>query len=158
MDEKGVSLVELVVSGALVGVLVLASGFSYQGWLGRYRVEKMTNELYADLMQARLKALQSNRQHYVTLDGNSYTIMEDTNDNGCNDTGDSPLPGFPKPVAHVLCKNGIGNRIDFDKRGFMSQSKTLWFTSSFEPDYDCMKVSRARIIMGRYESGVCIAK
>ncbi|TAN43386.1 MAG: hypothetical protein EPN25_00990 [Nitrospirae bacterium] len=158
MDEKGISLVELVISGALVGVLVVASGFSYRGWIGRYRVEKITNELYADLMHARLKALQTNRQHYVMLEGSSYTVMEDTNDNGCSDAGDSPLPGFPKPVPHALCNNGTGNRIDFDKRGLMSQSKTLWFTSSFEPDYDCMKVSRARIIMGRYENNACVVK
>jgi prepilin-type N-terminal cleavage/methylation domain-containing protein len=158
MGEKGVTLIELSVVLGVVGVLIAATAFAYQGWVGRYKVEKATCDLYADLMRARLLALQTNRYHFAVLNDYSYSIIEDTNENGSNDSGDRLLPTFPKPLEHLLCKNGNGNGLTFDKSGMISQIRTVWFTSSSEPDYDCMKISRSRIIMGQYANSVCVTK
>jgi len=162
MREKGATLIELSIVLGVVGILIAATAFAYRGWMERYKVEKATCELYADLMRARLLAIQTNRHHFAVLNDYSYSITEDTNDNGSNDSGDRLLPNFPKSLDHLLCKNGNGNGLTFDKRGMISQLRTLWFDSSSEaePDYDCMKISRSRIIIGRYKSGAgeCIAK
>jgi len=155
MRDEGSSLIELSVVLAVIGLLVAATAYSYQGWIGKYRVEKATCELYTDLMQARLKAMQTNRDHFAVLDATSYSIVEDTNENGDRDGGDNVLPSFPKSLDHVLCKNGTGNTLTFERRGMISQIRTLWFTSSADPGLDCMKVSRSRIIVGRYEGGEC---
>lgn len=158
MREKGATLIELSIVLGVIGVLIAATAFAYQGWMGRYRVEQATCELYTDLMRARLLAVQTNRHHFAVLNDYSYSITEDTNENGSNDSGDRLLPTFPKPLANLLCKNGNGNGLTFDKHGMISQIRTVWFDSTSEPDYDCMKISRSRIIMGRYENGVCVAK
>lgn len=155
MGKTGATLVELLIVLTVMGLLAAATAFSYQGWIGRYRVEKATCELYSDLMHARVLAMQTNRDHFAILEDRSYRILEDTNNNGRDDGGDILLPSFPKPVEYVLCKNGSGNKLTFDRRGLMSQARTLWFTSGSGPDCDCMKVSRSRIIMGRYEAGEC---
>jgi prepilin-type N-terminal cleavage/methylation domain-containing protein len=159
MKNDGVTLIELLVVVSILSISVVAAGFSYQDWMGRYRIEKATKDLYTDLMNARVLAMQTNRQHFAVLDGFSYSIVEDTNDNEVYDAGDKPLPQFPKSVDYLLDKNGSGNRIDFDKRGLIAQSRTLRFTSSCpDPDFDCMKVSRTRIIMGQYKNSECIAR
>ncbi|MBA4373432.1 MAG: hypothetical protein C0402_11305 [Thermodesulfovibrio sp.] len=158
MREQGTTLIELSMVLGVIGVLIATTALAYQGWLGRYKVEKATCELYTDLMQARLLAIQTNRHHFAVLNDFSYSIAEDTNDSGSRDSGDRLLPNFPKPLTHLLCKNGIGNGLTFDKRGMISQIRTLWFTSSTYPDYDCMKISRSRIVVGQYEGGACNAK
>lgn len=151
-------MIELAIVLGIVGGLIAATAFAYQGWMGRYRVERATCELYTDLMQARLRAIQTNHHHFAVLDDYSYSITEDTNDSGSHDNGDRLLPNFPKPLEYLLCKNGNGNGLTFEKRGMISQIRTVWFTSSSDPDYDCMKISRSRIIMGRYENGACTAR
>lgn len=94
MREQGATLIELSVVLGVVGVLVAATAFSYQGWMGRYKVEKATCELYTDLMRARLLAIQTNRHHFAVLNDYSYSVTEDTNGNGSNDSGDRLLPAF----------------------------------------------------------------
>ncbi|MDA8084257.1 MAG: GspH/FimT family pseudopilin [Nitrospiraceae bacterium] len=157
MREEGVTVIELAVALAVAGCLAAATVFAYQDWMGRYRVEKATCELYADLMAARLRAMQTSRNHFVVLGDLSYSILEDTNDNGENDNGDRLLPMFPKEVAYALSRNGSAN-VTLDRQGLISQQQTLRFVSSTDPDYDCMKVSRSRIIMGRYQGSSCVAR
>ncbi|MGC2062260.1 MAG: GspH/FimT family pseudopilin [Thermodesulfovibrionales bacterium] len=160
MREKGATFIELSIVLGVVGALIAATAFAYQGWIGRYKVEKATCELYTDLMRARLLAMQTNRYHFAVLNDYSYSIVEDTNETGRNDSGDRLLPTFPKPLDNLLHKNNSGNGLTFDKHGMILQPRTVWFDPSSESDYDCMTISHSRIIMGRYDSvaGDCIAK
>src|ERR1700690_4184294 len=100
-------------------------------------------------MHARLMAMQTNRKHFAELDNFSYAIAEDTNHNDRYDAGDALLTGFPKPIEYELCDNGTGKRIDLDEWGMISQLRTLLVKSSgLEADFNCLKVSRERIILG----------
>ena len=38
-QEAGITLVELIIVIAIIGILVIALGFSFQDWMGKYRVE-----------------------------------------------------------------------------------------------------------------------
>ncbi len=163
MRNDGVTYIELSLIVGIVSILFVATGFSYQGWMGMYKIEKTTKELYADLMRARLLAMQTNRKHFALLDKFSYAIAEDTNDTDRYDAGDALLPGYPKAVEYEIRDNGSVNRIDLDKRGLISQLRTLRVNSDgLVPDYNCLKVSMSRIIMGRYDPGdkkeVCVPK
>lgn len=161
MKEKGMTIVELIIVIAIIGVLISSLGYSYDGWMTKYSIESTTKELYSDLMNARARATYMSLDHYAVLSGGSYSIVEDTNDNSVYDPGvDGTLPGFPKRVAHPLDWNDkhIVSKIIFDKRGHMEELRTIWVTSSSAPDYNCMKVSKTRIIMGWYTGGECYAK
>lgn len=174
MRERGATVIELSLVLTVIGVLAAATAYSYQGWIEKYRIEKATCQLYTDLMQARLMAMQTNKNYIVALDYFSYSIAEDINENGKIDSGDRLLPDFPKPFEQPLCRNNTGNDLVFDTRGMISKQRKLWFidssnpafdctkgtqpVSSSQPDYDCMKVSRSRIIMGRYDGTECVPK
>ena len=49
-NNQGVTLVELLVVISVVVIFAVAFGLSYQGWLGRFRVESAAKQLHADLM------------------------------------------------------------------------------------------------------------
>ncbi len=156
MNKNGITLVEMVVTMAVIAILIASAGFSYDKWMGNYEVESEATELYADQMRARLMAIQKDRKHFFTTDGTSYTIFEDRDENGSADPGEE-LPSFPKKVKHTLNSN-IASPLTFNTRGMLSVQRTLHFDltdSGLDPDYDCMKISRTRIILGRYDGSYC---
>jgi hypothetical protein len=53
-------------------------------------------------------------------------------------------------VELPLSWNGNGNKVIFEKDGLMSNLRTIVVRSTVGPDYDCVKVSTTRIIMGQY--------
>jgi len=152
MKDHGVTLVELAVAISVVGVLIAVLVFDYRDWAKRYNVESTTKEFYSDLMRARMKAISTGREHYVILGKNSYSIVEDTNDNEDYDDGDTPLPAYPKRVGCELDWNNkfAVSRVSFDKRGVVSGLRTIWVASAADAEFSCIKVSMTRIVMGKY--------
>ena len=174
MNDKGVSLIELLVVAAVVGILAVALGFTYVGWVGAYKMEKATKDLYTDLMNARSLALTQNRMYFATLvDGNNYSVTPDTNDSTALDAGDVIMPSYPKRVQYAISWNGaapVNRSISFDKRGVIGVVGTTPFpadpvitlatSADVDPDYNCIVISQTRINMGKRNlgTGVCDVK
>jgi len=165
INSRGSTMIELLVAVCIIATLATAIGFSYADWMGKYKVEKATKELYADLMNVRCMAMTKNCDHFVDFNspapsaGNgTYRIAEDTNgdDEGDADAdgiidaaGHTILPSFPKTVAYPIANNFTSKIINFDKRGIVQPSGTICFFTDNEPDYDCIVISQTRIIMGK---------
>lgn len=177
MKERGITLIELIVVISIIGILIVAFGFSFKKWMEKYRIEKQMREMYSDLLNFKTKAMQRNRVHFIVLNNNSYTIYEDTNPvpdgNDTLETGADTkmlsknllypiVATFELPATlridqrGLLGKNGIGVlRIDFG-----------WFSKEFrdkEPpdsDYDCLNLKETRINMGKWNDNdkVCEEK
>lgn len=164
MNNRGITLIELIVVVTIIGILVVALGFEFVGWMGRYRIESQIKNIYMDMMNTRTRAMQRNRTHCAdfpttTPTTTQYRIREDTDEN--NDctiiAGDTVLPTYPKTVEYAMTDTGgsiTTLRITFDTRGTIQTGTTLCLSTTTDPDYDCIEISQTRINMGKLTTSI----
>ncbi len=152
-NEEGITLVELIVVISIIGILVVALGFSFQGWMGSYNVESQMRSMYIDLMNARTRAMQRNRVHFVNLSATQYTIYEDTYNatDATNPDGDGILqtgsdftfllkslnPRYP------ITWSNSGDpvpQIQFNKKGLANDTRYICCNSAANADYNCIGI------------------
>ena len=167
MKNTGFSLVELITVMAILGILLGIAGIFGYDWLERYRVEGQTKELYADLMNTRVRALQRNRVFIVDLQAaNQYAIYEDTNPSPDGDGDLQPMEDTlvsQKPTRFPLQHHlgGFGPRMfKFEQNGLVSRNGSIRFDSSVDPFSDCIVLFSTRILMGKWNSltSKCVAQ
>ncbi len=154
MNNKGLSLTELSVTVCITGTLLAASFISFETWLSKYKIETTLKEIYADLMKARVSALNTHTFYYMVLDTKSYTMYEDKDADSEPELGEE-IASYPRKLDYALDWNGVGSKVTIDPRGQVTPNRTIWFASSLGPDYDCMTIFRTRILVGksRYNRG-----
>jgi type IV fimbrial biogenesis protein FimT len=154
-NADGLSLVEMLIVIAIAGILIAIATIQFGQWNRKYNIEREIKELYSDLMNARSLAMNRNRFHFVSLAANQYTIRDDSNDNGVNESADALV--LQKNTINSIVWNGTGSNINFDKKGFARNERTICIFSNVSPGYDCIVVSETRINMGRIQNqgGAC---
>ena len=180
MNNRGITLIELIIVVSIIAILVLALGFSFQGWMGKYKVESEIKELHVDLMNARARAMQRNRIHFFRVPNTtSYTIYEDDSDGvtkvpdgdstlqeGTGITADTQLLSFPKTLEYAVAIGNVAGvppiTFSLNSRGIISPETTICiFTdydgdasnlSDYDPDLDCIVISKTRINAGKLNS------
>ncbi len=122
--------------------------------MGGYKIERQAKEMYVDLMNARARAMERNRDHFVVVSTNNYQIFEDTNENGTYNAGtDTAIAGFtnPKTLTYPLDPSSFAGTVTMDIRGIVSPNNTILFNiGTNNPDYDCIVLFTTRINIGKW--------
>jgi Tfp pilus assembly protein FimT len=144
---------------AILGILVVLAVTNFGGMNEKYKVEAETKQLYADMMDARGRAMQRNRWFYVRISPTGYMTYEDRplpdGDGVFNATADALVTSVT--VAHSITTDFLAG-FDFNRNGIASVTGGLHFTSTAHPDYDCITIKPTRIKMGQYVGGTCVEK
>jgi Tfp pilus assembly protein FimT len=158
-EESGVTLTELLIIVSIVGILAVALGFSFQGWMGNYRIESGLKEIYADIMDVRTRAMTQNRMHFIVINSGNYALYEDTNDNNTADpgAGDTLLK-----TTTLKYNAGWTGTITFNTKGLTTSSTAIsipiTLPSGASPDFDCILVYQSRVGMGKMSGANCVYK
>lgn len=160
--QEGITLVELIVTISIVAILVAAFGFSFAGWREKYRVESEVKEMYADFMNARARAMQRGKVHFVNVPtSNLYQIFEDTNP---APYGDGVLDGSDtlideEETFYTMDASDLGvTTFSFNRDGIVSDSGAIRLVRDEATDYDCVALDATRINMGVWNGSACEAR
>jgi len=72
-------VIEALIVLAILGIVAMLAVDSFRGMGEKYRVEGETKQLYADLMDARGRAMQRSRAFFVRITTTGYRTYEDSN-------------------------------------------------------------------------------
>jgi len=180
--QKGFSLMEVLIVIAIIGILTALAINSFRETGDKYRVESETKEMFANLMDARARALQRNRISFVRIETNGYETYEDTAPAPDGDgiltitpvlggSGDKLVVKVTLPshtiVTHGLVGGSSGyETFRFGPNGVASVTSTGFIRivtpdSRIVPDYDCIVIGPTRVKMGQFSTangGTCVEK
>ena len=133
---RGFTIIELMITVAIVGILVAAAAPGYQDWVATTRLNSHTNEFVTALHYARSEAVKRNVAVSVckTSSGadcvttgtwaQGWMVFVDVNGTGTYDTGDSILRVHEKLTggSTLVGQTAVSSVITFRSNGTAAQS------------------------------------
>lgn len=182
-SQKGYSLLEILIVVVIIGILTAIAINSFRETNDKYKVESETKEMFANLMDARGKALQRSRIFFVRVLADSYETYEDTapapDGNGVLElTGsdrDKEVVRVSLARTHTIDSTklmggvvvpGVYETFRFDRSGLASVAnigfiRIISGNTKVRPDYDCITIGPTRVKMGQFSEangGTCVEK
>jgi prepilin-type N-terminal cleavage/methylation domain-containing protein len=154
MNSRGLSLIELVVVLSVLAILLSVATLDFNSWQRKYQTESQTREMFADLEQFRLNAIQRKQRSVAFIGPKSYVFRTYT-------SAAQPLAGgtvvFRKTLDYEIRKdlaltvfNIASDVIEFDTRGYTNNLMTIIATPvQYSAGDNCIIVSTGQTNLGR---------
>ena len=167
MNKNGFTLLELLAVIAVIGVLAAIAMTNFGSWTSKADIEAQIRELYGDLTNAQIRAMSTNRNHFVTFASTQYTITDDTG--GAGVIGPPPVAPANTVIVQKTVKNqitwagGTGSVFYFDTRGIANNLDsnnlgTVSLVNNSGAVFDCIIITPTKINMGLMNGGNCVQR
>jgi len=129
--QEGFSLIEIIIVMVIIGALAGTAIPVYIGMGPSIRLSGATRQIMGDLMWARMQAISQNNEYKVFfLDDHRYQILDDTDNDGNIDSGESTITKDIQEKYDGVTFTSNNNPI-FHPRGNASNLATITLTNSF---------------------------
>jgi len=98
--SAGLTLIELMVTLAILGVIAALAAPSFSGFVARAKLRGAANEVFADLQYARSESVQKNRVFQVEFSATGYEVWR--MDRTAPANRDASTAAEPNPVKTVV--------------------------------------------------------
>jgi prepilin-type N-terminal cleavage/methylation domain-containing protein len=137
--QAGLTLIELIVTVVVIGILATVAAPSFSGFFERQRLVGAADSLYSSLRFARAEALKADQTVTLTFDDSTAAewcigIKDSAGSCDC-EASDCTVDGALRVVSYTdfpgVSASTIGNTYQFDsKRGTVSSTDEITFTNS----------------------------
>ncbi len=143
MNKKGVTLIELVVVFAIIGIMAALLTPGIGAWMPKYRLRSATRDIVSAMRDAQMKAVTNRVQYRVNFNvaPNSYVLQRDSggfSDDGALQTAPSGITiniaGLPGGTAtfntDCTCPNGGTITLSYQKGGITQAQRGVLLSAS----------------------------
>ena len=161
--EHGFTLLEMIVVLIIGGVLTAIAIPAFMNWAPKYRVNGAGRQVFSEMMAAKAKAISESNNYIISFDisNNSFTIHDDDDNDGTQDTGESvrtvdipvAYPGIEfgyidgnnpsgDPITGAVTFSGSPPRVTFKRSGLANKNGAVYL----KPEDETSRRDRQRCI------------
>jgi prepilin-type N-terminal cleavage/methylation domain-containing protein len=150
--ERGFTLVELIIVITIIGTLLAISGFSFNQWMVKNRVEAQVKQMVTDISELRIRAMTSKQRHSVAFNAASYVFKSYSTDNEALAAGTvlrtSPVRYGLKNASNAYYDGSY--QYEIDSRGILvSNTATVFIDYKGTAARDCFTFHIIRVNAGK---------
>ena len=159
---KGFSLVELLLTMSIIGIVLGISTLTFSSWVRKYGIESQVRSIYLDLNQARTNAFTRKKVYGVVFQTNGYTMRSYSSSAEYTPSSAASSNGRVEQAStlkYSITKNGndiSDTPVIFDTHGYTNDLLTLYVEPvSIDASINCISISNARVNMGKINGTNC---
>ena len=118
--KRGFTLVELMIVIAVIAIISAIAAPNFTTYMAQRRLNGAARMVMSDLMAARQKAVTQNNQFRVIFSGNQYTILDDDDNDGTVDGGETTEVRNVQTDYHDVTISSVSANPIFYPRGTAS--------------------------------------